>query len=95
MNVQTISNRRNEAGIEAHSDVQGQEEYLILSSGASVVFTEGRLHSIHFKRKDKKAQRKQMTVSLPEEAVEKLQHRAQEEGLSVQALIERMIQAGA
>jgi hypothetical protein len=84
----------NEAGIEANCSIQGQEAYLILSSGASVVFAEGKLHSIHFKRKDKKPQRKQMTVSLPEEAGERLQHRAHEEGISVQAIIERMIEAG-
>lgn|GEM_PF-3685625 len=80
--------------IHVHSSVQGEQEYLILDSGASIVFVEGKLHSVHFKRRDKKPQRKQMTVSLPEEAVERLQHRAHEQGLSVQALIERMIEAG-
>lgn len=85
----------NEVGIEVQSRAEGQQEYLTLFSGASVVFSEGRLHSIHFKRKDKKPPRKQMTVSLPDEALERLQHRAQEEGVSVQLLIERMILAGA
>lgn len=83
-----------QTGMQVHSSVQGEQAYLIIASGASVVFAEGKLHSIHFKRVDKKPQRKQMTVSLPQEAVERLQHRAHEEGVSVQALIERMIEAG-
>jgi hypothetical protein len=82
-------------GIDAHFSAQGEQEYLTLDSGARVVFSEGRLHSIHFQRKDRNSQRRQMTVSLPEELVERLQHRAQEEGVAVQELIEQMIKAGA
>lgn len=84
-----------DSGMQVHSRVEGQQESLILSSGASVAFKDAGLHSIHFNRKDKKPQRKQMTVSLPEDAVDRLRRRAREEGVSVHDLIERMISAGA
>jgi|SRR5579884_711217 len=83
------------SAIEAHASSEGEQAYLTLDSGASIVFTEGRLHSIHFRRREKKAHRKQMTVSLSEDTVKILQHRARDEGVSVHDLIERMIRAGA
>jgi hypothetical protein len=84
-----------EAGLTVRSSVQGEQSYLVLSSGASAVFVDERLHSIHYKRANKKPDRRQMTVSLPDETVELLQRRAREENVSVHDLIDRLIKAGA
>lgn len=81
-------------GVPVHSSVRGEQEHLILASGANAVFVEGTLHSIHFKRSDKKPERKQMTVSLPEQTVEMLKRRALEKRVSVQDLLENLIKAG-
>ncbi len=83
------------AGIDVHSTVQGEMKHLVLSSGASAAFSDERLHSIHFKRSEKKTNRRQMTVSLPEETVELLRERARKERVSIHDLIERMIKASA
>lgn len=82
-------------GIAVRSEGQSDEEYLTLDSGASVVFVGGKLHSIHYARREEKPERKQMTVSLPEEAVQRLRQRAREERVSVHDLLEKMIRAGA
>lgn len=86
--------RLDEAGLAAHRDARGGQETLALDSGASAVFDVGKLHSLHFHRRDTKPDRKQVTVSLPEDAVQRLKHRAREEGVSVHDLLERMIKAG-
>ena len=81
------------AALSACSTIDGEQEYLTLDSGASIVLINGRLHSVHFKAAEKEPERKQITVSLPEETVQKLKHRAAVEQLSVPNLIEKMIKA--
>jgi hypothetical protein len=83
-----------DTGMEGHMHSSRDQEYLSLDSGASIVFVDGRLGSIHFSCADTKKRRKQMTVSLPEDAVQTLRKRAREEGVSLNSLVERMIQAG-
>jgi hypothetical protein len=83
------------SGIPPHSRIAGDQECLILLSGASAAFRDGKLHSIHLRGGEKKNERKQMTVSLPEETVARLKQRAKEERVSVHDLIERMIKASA
>ena len=78
------------AGLETHSKVDGEYTHLVLNSGASVVFDEGHLHSVHFRRAEK-AVRRQMSVSLPEETLSQLQACAQREHISLQELIERVL----
>ena|SRR6185437_13509931 len=81
--------------IQVHSKSRGEEEEcLTLNTGASAVFVQGKLHSIHFKRIENKNARKQTSVSLPKETVQMLKQRAQAERISVPVLIERLIQAG-
>jgi hypothetical protein len=81
--------------IQLHSIIAGDDECLILLSGASAAFRDKKLQSIHFRGGEKKNDRKQMTVSLPEETVERLRQRAKDERVSVHDLIERMIKASA
>lgn len=83
-----------ESGVSDYSSIHAEQDHLVLDSGASIVFADGRFHSLHFKRRDQQNTRKQLSFSLPQEAVEKLQHRAREEGVSIPDLIERMIRTG-
>jgi hypothetical protein len=71
--------------------VDGQYTHLVLNSGGSAVFDDGRLHSVHFRRADKGALRRQMSVSLPENTLSQLRERAQRERISLQELIERVL----
>ncbi|HYE19049.1 MAG TPA: ribbon-helix-helix protein, CopG family [Tepidisphaeraceae bacterium] len=79
-------------GVEALRGDDG-DETLTLSTGAAIVFADGSLFGMHFRRRDKRPDRKQLTVALPEETVEELRRRARAEHTSVQALLERMIKA--
>lgn len=79
------------AGLHAHSKVDGEQTTLILDSGASVVFDEDHLHSVHFRRADRPPQRRQMSVSLPESTLSQLRARAQREKIPLQKLIEKML----
>ena len=83
-----------QAGIEAHSRADGEQSHLILQTGATATFRDGKLHSLHYRRGEQKAERKQMTVSLPTETVDRLRRRAERERASVRDLIERVIEAG-
>ena len=80
--------------IQAHSRVDGEQSHLILATGASAAFRDGKLHSLHYRRGEQKVERQQVTVSLPTETVERLRRRAERERASVRHLIERVIEAG-
>lgn len=80
-----------QAGIRIHSNVDGENKYLVLDSGASIVFVDERLHSLHFRRADKGAIRRQMSVALPESTLTRLRARAERENVSLQELIERVL----
>jgi hypothetical protein len=84
-----------ETGIAMHADVWEEQETLLLDTGATAVFVHGRLHSIHFKGTSKKPERRQMTVSLPEQVVQQLRERAQEQHVSIHELVENLIKAKA
>lgn len=79
------------AGLGVHSKVDGENKYLVLESGASIVFVDDRLHSVHFRRSDKRATRRQMSVSLPDSTLTQLRARAERENISLQELIEKML----
>ena len=79
------------AGLHMHSKVEGQYNHLVLDSGASVVFDQDRLHSMRYRRVEKSPRRKQMSVSLPENTLSQLRARAENEHISLQALIERVL----
>jgi hypothetical protein len=78
-----------DAGLQVHSKVVGQYTHLVLDSGASAVFDEGRLHSVRYRRADKLPRRRQMSLSLPESTLSELRARAENEKISLQQLIER------
>jgi hypothetical protein len=82
-------------GLRAHFKVDGEYTHVLLDSGASAVFDEGRLHSIHYRRADKSARRRQMSVSLPESTLSELRARAQRENVSLAELIERVLSKSA
>lgn len=79
------------AGMQIHTRVDGENKNLILDSGASIVFVDERLHSVHFRRADGSAQRRQMSVSLPESTLSQLRARAERENVSLQELIEKVL----
>ena len=79
------------AGMQVHSTADGENSYLVLDSGASIVFVDQHLHSVHFRRPDKAVPRRQMSVSLPESTLAQLRARAERENVSLQELIERML----
>jgi hypothetical protein len=79
------------AGLQVHSKVDGEYTHLVLDTGASAVFDDGRLHSVRHRRADKSSRRKQMAVSLPESTINELRARAEREHISVQELIERVL----
>jgi hypothetical protein len=81
----------NSAGMRIHSNVDGENKYLVLDSGASIVFVDEHLHSVHFRRADKAAIRRQMSVSLPESTLTQLRARAEREKVSLQELIEKVL----
>ncbi len=78
-------------GLQVHSKVEGQYTHLVLDSGASAVFADGRLHSVRYRRADKSSRRKQTSVSLPEATLNELRARAEREHISLQELIERVL----
>lgn len=79
------------AGMQIHSNVDGENKNLVLDSGASIVFVDERLHSVHFRRADRGAPRRQMSVSLPESTLTQLRARAEREKVSLQELIEKVL----
>ena len=81
-------------GLSVHSSVDGTYRSLVLSTGARVVFEEGSLHSVSFRRAEKKVERRQMSVSLPQTTLNRLQTRAHLEKISVQELIEKVLSRG-
>ena len=90
-NEAEFKNFLSSAALTSRSKVEGDSAYLILDSGATIVFEDDRLHSIHVHRADKTHARKQMSVSLPAETVDQLRARAKRENLSVQELIEKVL----
>jgi hypothetical protein len=79
----------------ADSRVDGENTNLLLETGASVVFVEGRLHSIHYRRRDSGAARRQLSVSIPETSLTQLRERALRENVPLNELIERILLANA
>jgi hypothetical protein len=83
------------SGIQSHLKVDGETKYLEIDSGASVVFDDGCLHSIHFHQADKLPARRQMSVSLPEATLSQLRARAEREKVSLKDLIEKVLTTSA
>jgi hypothetical protein len=79
------------AGMHACSRIDGENRNLVLDSGASIVFVDEHLHSVHFRRADKAPLRRQMSVSLPESTLTQLRARAERENVSLQELIEKVL----
>lgn len=75
----------------AHTRVDGENTNLMLETGTSVVFVEGRLHSIHHLRRDRRAARRQLSVSIPESSLNQLRERARRENVPLNELIERIL----
>jgi len=86
-----IRNVLSSVGLRIHSKVDGENKNLVLDSGASIVFVDDRLHSVHFRRADKVPPRRQMSVSLPENTLTRLRARAERENISLKALIEKVL----
>lgn len=79
------------AGLQAESGDNGESKSLILRSGASIAFVDGHLYSVHLRHADRRATRRQMSVSLPESTLTQLRDRAKREKVSLQELIERVL----
>jgi hypothetical protein len=77
--------------VDVHSKGDDENTYLELESGASVVFVEGRLHSIHYHRRDRREVRRQVSVSMPEVTLNQLRDRARRENVPLNELIERVL----
>lgn len=78
---------------EPHAEWRG--ENVMFASGASAAFDDGRLHSLHFRRPERPADRAQISVSLPTETVRRLRRQAKEQNVTPADLLDRLINAGA
>ncbi|HEY0007347.1 MAG TPA: hypothetical protein VGB55_01375 [Tepidisphaeraceae bacterium] len=81
------------ASLSVHSRVDGEYAHLVVDTGASATFVGGQLHSVHYRRVDKRPSRRQMSVSLPERTVEQLRARALREKISISELVEKVLSA--
>lgn len=77
--------------LKAQSREDGESKNLVLPSGASIVFADDQLHSVHFRGADKGTPRRQMSLSLPESTLTQLRDRAKREKVSLQELIEKVL----
>jgi hypothetical protein len=80
-------------GIAPRSTAAGESSHLVLPSGAQIVFADGKLHSIHFKR-NVSDRRRQISVSLPAETVDRLRQSAKFQKTSVRKVVEKLINDG-
>ena len=81
----------NTGGSTVYATVDGEQTSLILDTGATAVFTDDRLYGVYYRRADKDATRRQVSVTLPETTLKELRTRAAREKVSFQHLVEQVL----